>query len=100
MKRTTALLLAAVFAGLGVYSYFAEDFCPVHSPPAAGCTLSHTHHILPAVCLCFWGTFFAPRTFDFCCFQGAGRLPEPPYDRSPLAAFRADIAHPPKALSS
>jgi len=100
MKKTTALLLVMVFTGLGAYFFFAEDYCPVHSAPAAGRSFSHLHHELPSVCLCFWGTLFAPGAFDFSCFQGIERLPEHAFDRSPLTAFNADIAHPPKALSS
>lgn len=100
MKRTTALLFLTVFAGLSVYFFFAEDLCPVHSAPVAGSTFSHTHQALPSICLCFWGTLFAPGTFDFSCFQGVERLRESPMRRSPLASFNADIAHPPKSLSA
>jgi len=100
MKRTTALLFLIVFAGLSVYFFLAEDFCPVHCAPVAGNAFSHSHHVLPSICLCFWGTLFAPGTFDFSCFQGVERLRECSMDRSPLMAFNADIAHPPKALSS
>jgi hypothetical protein len=100
MKRTTALLFLVVFSGLCVYFYFAEEICPLHSAPLAGSTFSHTHQALPAICLCFWGTLFAPRTFDFCCYQGVERLPARPNGLSPLKAYNADIAHPPRALSS
>jgi hypothetical protein len=100
MKRTTALLFLMVFAGLSVYFFFAEDFCPVHSAPVAGSTFSHTHHALPSICLCFWGNLFAPGRFDFCCYQGVERLTERPHVLSPLKTYNADIAHPPKALSS
>lgn len=100
MKRTTALLFLVVFSGLCVYFYFAEDLCPMHSAPLAGSTFSHTHHALPSVCLCFWGNLFAPGAFDFGCYQGVERLPEHPYALSPLKAYNADIAHPPKILPS
>ncbi len=100
MKRTTALLFLVIFSGLCFYFYFAEDLCPLHSAPQAGSSFSHTHHSPPAICLCFWGTLFGPRTFDFCCYQGAERLAGCPWDPSPLRTFSADIAHPPKILPS
>jgi len=104
MKKTTqtaaALIFLLAFTGLSVYFFFAEDFCPVHNPPPAGNAFSHTHRALPSICLCFWGTLFAPGRFDFSFFQGIERLAERPLDRSPLRAFNADIAHPPEALSS
>ncbi len=100
MKRTTALLFLVIFSGLCVYFYFAEDICPLHSAPLSGSTVSHTHHAPASICLCFWGNLFAPRTFDFSCYQGVARLPARPLDVSPATAFNADIAHPPKALSS
>ncbi|MGA2363338.1 MAG: hypothetical protein ABSG73_12875 [Candidatus Aminicenantales bacterium] len=99
MKKTTALLFVLIFAGLSLYFFFAEDYCHVHNPMPGG-TFSHSHGYAASICLCFWSNLFSPGAFDFSGFQGVERLRVDPFDRSPVKAFNADIAHPPKSFLS
>jgi hypothetical protein len=98
MKKSIAFVFLLAFAGLSLYFFFAEDYCPLHCCPAPGGSFNHVHAAPGSVCLCFWSTLFVSGPYDFSHFVSIGRLPANLLDRTPLKAFDADIAHPPKTL--
>lgn len=95
MKKATVILFLLIFAGLGLYYFFAEDYCHVHNPMPGG-TFSHSHSRAISNCLCFWGHLFTPGSYEFELVDGAGRLPLNLYFRGPSKPFHSDIPHPPE----
>jgi hypothetical protein len=94
-KKILAFLCVLVFAGLGTYYFYAEDYCPVHNASPRG-AFSHTHRGQAAVCLCFWNNLFSTVSYDFHFVQDVERLVSSAGPAFPANPFDSDIGHPPK----